>query len=672
MMPERIHTTLFVFFPKTASFGETFLTLNMKPRGYLWLLWLLTGAAYAQGDLPPVVVPTFSVDATGEVSLRGKLARFVDSTGQLGIRQVIERQRSGKFRPALSPTDRRDFGYNTTATHWLFFTLEAPATRPQSTGSGVTPLMLEIEYANLDDLELFAVSGSRVQSQGRTGDRFRFSQRPYLNNNYVFPIRLRAGDRTGYYLRLNQRHAILSFFVRLWHRPAFVAADRTEYFLWGIYIGLICIVLVLNLIMLLVLRDWIYLWYSLYLHFITMHLFADAGLAFQYLWPNVPRLNEFSPVYLYVWAAMVAQTTFMQQFIHQTGRNSRVFRWVNGFKAFVTISLLVVIAVHALELPGRERYMYRLVSLGTSAFVPVIVTLSLLSLYERLKRGGPDPMVRYYAYALAVQFAGYGLVATMNFYQGQGWSLFFDVETYVVLGLTVVGDLAFFTYGLAYRYTRAQQRNQQLELNLLRKQQDAQLAVIGSLEDERRRLAQDLHDDIGPLLATAKGYLSRLARGGPPAPLQRAQTLLDEAADELRTLAHQLLPRPAGQVSLDQAIAEACRQAEVRGVPVRFVSAGTVRTLDGQREHLLFSIATQLIRNARHHRATEVTVQLLYHDAHVNLSVEDNGQPADAFTLERANLRAKADLLGADLLIDATDGGNSVMVSVPTVTPQPV
>ncbi|HEX9956497.1 MAG TPA: 7TM-DISM domain-containing protein [Fibrella sp.] len=631
----------------------------------LWLLWLLPGAAHAQPHQAPTDFAARQMDGPGEIPLQNRLFHLTDSTGKLTIHQVIDRQRAGLFQKQKSLTTRQDFGYNTTATHWLFFALDTPLTIPQQ-----RQLMLEIEYANLDELQLIEVSNGQIKSLGLTGDRFQFRQRPYQSNNYVFPIRLRAGQQAQYYLRVKQSHAILSFSMQLWHRPAFLASDRTEYFLWGVYIGIICIVLVLNMVMLVALRDWIYVWYSLYLHLITMHLFSDAGLGFQYLWPTLPTINEFSPVYLYVWAAMVAQLTFMQYFIHQNSRKSRAFRWVNAFKVFVTGALLGAIAIQLLDLPGHERYMYKVASVGTSCFVPVFVLLMLISLYER--RRERDPMVRYYGYALAVQFTGYVLVTAINFCQARGWPLPFDVETYVVLGLSVLTDLAFFTYGLAYRYTHAQQHNQQLALSLLHNRQNAQQQVIDSLKDERQRLAQDLHDDIGPLLATAKGYLSRLARATPADPLQKAQTLLDEAANELRTLSHQLLPGHADQTDLTSAIAETARKLSGGGVPVRFVSAGQVKPLDPQREQLLFSLATQLIRNARQHeQATEVTVQLLYHDEQLNLSVEDNGLPANMPEADLVSLRTKTELLKAELLIDATDDGNSLMVSLPITNTVP-
>jgi signal transduction histidine kinase len=638
----------------------------MKRTYCLWIFLALTNIGNAQSILQYAGVALVHPDARGEVSLQNHLVHLVDSTGQLSIQQVIDRQRLGQFQPSRSLTSRQDFGYNTTATHWLFFALQHSANAMQP-----TRLMLEIEYANLDELQLYAVDQTGIHTAGPTGDRFLYAQRPYQNNNYVFPISLRAGQQTGYYLRVKQPHAILSFTMQLWHRQAFVAADRGEYFLWGIYVGIILILLVLNLVMLLALRDWIYAWYSLYLHFVTMHIFSDSGLGFQYLWPTVPYLNEFSPVYLYVWATMVTQITFMQYFIRQNRQNSRVFGWVTAFKILVTAALAASVAVHWIKVPGRETYMYGLESLATTCFVPLMALLMILSLYEKSRQKHPDDrVVRYYSYALTVQFSGYALVAFMNFCQVRGWPLPFDVESYAIMGLSVLIDIVFFTYGLTYRYSQSRAQNQQLELALLHNQQMAQQQVIQSLETERQRLAQDLHDDIGPLLATAKGFLSRLFRTKPSAPLQQAQTLIDEAADELRTLAHQLMPRQLAEQSVADAIAEVSHKLGGRGVPVRFVTLGEAGPLGEQRGQLLFSLATQLIRNARQHPgATEVVAQLLYHDHHLTLSVEDDGQPAPAPDADAAHLRAKAELLRAELLIDTNDAGNSVMVSVRIANP---
>lgn len=599
-----------------------------------------------------------SINKADEFHLKDYLYHLGDSTGQIDIVKAIQLQKQKKFKESFSSTTRQDFGYNKSF-HWLFFELEA---------THAASLMLEIEYANIDHIELFEVKDNgHISSLGLSGDRFKYIQRPFVNNNYVFPIRLKAREKTKYFLLIDQRNAILSFFIRLWNRPAFLQTDREEYFVWGGFIGAICIIWVINLVMLLITKDWIYFWYSMYGHCMTMHLFSDAGLGFQYLWPTFPIINQYDPVYLYIWAAMIAQVTFMQYFIHQNRHNSRIFWWNNAFKMLLTVALIVAIGIHFFDVVGKEDYMYKVVSKATSYFVIAIVILTAISLYERWHE--QEKMVRYYGYALVIQFLGYMAVAAINFCQSQGWALPFDVETYVIIGITVLFDTIFFSYGLAHRYNLFQLKNKALELNLLQAQQIGQQRVIEALEYERRRLAQDLHDDVGATLSTAKGYLSVLNRKGTTPKLLQAQLLLDEAAEELRMISHQLMPKHFDKIGLAKAIEETVRKVSTDKLYVQFMCIGQTQKLTTETETLIFRMVNELVRNIQKHaQATEATVQLAYHDTFLNLIVEDNGTGFNIHQGEGVglrNLRTKAEYLNAELAIDTSEYGTSVILTIP-------
>jgi two-component system, sensor histidine kinase LadS len=619
-------------------------------------LFLIFGIfSFVRGKTPYKIL---TVSKSDEFQLKNHLYHFEDKVGQIDILKAIELQKKGRFRESFSHTHRQDFGYNESL-HWLFFELKAAQN---------TNLMLEIEYANIDHIELYEVKeNGQIRSLGLSGDRYKYAQRPFLNNNYVFPIRLAPQEKAKYFLYLNQRNAILSFFIRLWHRPTFLRTDRREYFAWGGFIGGICIIWVINLVMLLITKDWIYFWYSMYGHCMTMHLFSDAGMGFQYLWPNAPILNQYDPVYLYIWAAIIVQITFMQYFIHQNRHNSRVFWWNNAFKILLTFALITAIGIHFFEVEGKELYMYKVVSKATSYFVVIIVFLTAISLYERWHER--DKMTRYYGYALIIQFMGYMAVAIINFCQSQGWALPFDIETYVIIGITVLFDTVFFSYGLAQRYNNFQHKNKVLELNLLQAQQMSQQRIIEALEYEQRRLAQDLHDDIGATLSTAKGYLSVLNRKETSLKLQQAQLILDEAAEELRTISHQLMPKHFEQIGLAKAIEETLYKISNNQLYFQFLCIGQPRKLTTEVETLLFKMANELVRNVQKHaQATEAIVQLAYHDNFFNLIVEDNGTGPSPFKTDSpslSNLRTQAEYLNADLDISSNHHGTSVVLTLP-------
>jgi signal transduction histidine kinase len=598
-------------------------------------------------------------DSRDEQPLRKYIYQYEDTKGTLDIIQAIKLLKNGSFKKSKSATVRQDFGYNESSQYWLFFELQSAEKRE---------LMLEIEYANIDHLELFELRDDHIRSMGFTGDIYNYSQRPHYNNNYTFLIRLAPGQKTGYFLHVNQPNAILSFAMRLWDYNYFKASDRNEYVLWGIFIGIIVILMVVNLVMLISIRDWIYFWYMIYLHCITMHLFSDAGLGYQYLWPDNPEINVFDPVYLYVWGGMIAQLTFMQYFIHQNRRNSRVFNWIIGFKILIGMALVAAIGIHALAPEGKELYMYKYVSTATSLFVLVMVLLTIVSLYE--KRHEKEKLVRYYSYALTFQFLAYVVVTLLNISQSKGWQLPFDVETYVIMAFAVVFDIIFFSYGLVYRFENYRKNNINLELRILNTRQESQKRIIDSLEEERRRIAQDLHDDIGATLSTAKGYLSVLGRDKKSVHLQKSQGMLDKAAEELRAISHTLMPKNFNKIGLSKTISESIRKMDNEKMRIDFISLGNERRLDEESEMLIFRMFTELIRNIeKHSGATEVTIQLIYHEEFLNLIAEDNGRGFDHHSPEGrglTNLYARADYLKGEILIDSSEHGTSVILTVPT------
>lgn len=619
----------------------------------LLMLFFLASCSYTSGQ------GILHADDRDEQPLLKYIYQYEDPKGNLDIIQAIRLQKSGSFKKSKSVTVRQDFGYNDSSQYWLFFEVQSAEKRE---------LMLEVEYANIDHIELFEVSGDRIRSMGFAGDIYNYSQRPHYNNNYTFLLRLAPGRKNAYFLHVNQPNAILSFAMRLWDYNYFKASDRNEYVLWGIFIGIIVILMVVNLVMLISIKDWIYFWYMIYLHCITMHLFSDAGLGYQYLWPDNPEINVFDPVYLYVWGGMIAQLTFMQYFIHQNRRNSRVFKWIIGFKILIGLALGAAIGIHIWAPAGKELYMYKYVSAGTSLFVLVMVLLTIVSLYE--KRNDKEKLVRYYTYALIFQFLAYVVVTLLNISQSKGWQLPFDVETYVILAAAVVFDIIFFSYGLVYRFENYRKNNISLELSILNTRQESQKRIIDSLEEERRRIAQDLHDDIGATLSTAKGYLSVLGRDKKSAQLLKSQGILDKAAEELRAISHTLMPKNFNKIGLSKTISESIRKIDNEKIRIDFIALGNEKKLDDEREMLIFRMFTELIRNIeKHSEATEVTIQLIYHEEFLNLIAEDNGRGFDNNTSEGrglTSLYARAAYLKGELLIDSSEHGTSVILTVPT------
>jgi signal transduction histidine kinase len=188
-------------------------------------------------------------------------------------------------------------------------------------------------------------------------------------------------------------------------------------------------------------------------------------------------------------------------------------------------------------------------------------------------------------------------------------------------------------------------------------------------EEHVRRIAYELHDSAGQLLATVHFALDAAARqlGAPAhAALAPVRTRLEEVEVELRRLSHELRPTLLDHLGLVPALRELARGVSARsGIGVVVVD-GAVGRLPPPVETALYRVAQEALTNAvRHARATQVDLRLSLRPGAVHCVVSDNGvgfDPAaiDASTgaqgLGLAGMAERLAPLSGSLRIDSSPG----------------
>ena len=203
-------------------------------------------------------------------------------------------------------------------------------------------------------------------------------------------------------------------------------------------------------------------------------------------------------------------------------------------------------------------------------------------------------------------------------------------------------------------------------------------------EDEARRIARELHDELGATLTGFKidvAWLNRqLAQAGTPAavgPLQeragRMLEMIDETMRSVRNICLELRPEVLDQLGLAEAIEHHARQFEARsGIGCEVVRADAV-ALRSDRATTVFRIFQEILTNIlRHARANAVRVDLQTEGAEIVLAVSDDGVGISAETLAQTKrlgvvgMRERALAAGGSLIIDSAPGcGTTVTVRIP-------
>jgi two-component system sensor histidine kinase UhpB len=207
------------------------------------------------------------------------------------------------------------------------------------------------------------------------------------------------------------------------------------------------------------------------------------------------------------------------------------------------------------------------------------------------------------------------------------------------------------------------------------RRRSGQLAMRAQ-EEERRRLARDLHDEVNQALTAILLRLEALAQETPPerAPeVVELKRLVNQAMDELLNLARQLRPSALDDHGLVAALETQLKRFSARtGIEARLDTAGDADELADVIQTAIYRVAQEALTNVtRHAGATVVELAVLHKNGDVELRVSDDGRGFDPAVrgggLGLVGMAERARLVGGELDVrSAPGGGTTITLRVPT------
>lgn len=204
------------------------------------------------------------------------------------------------------------------------------------------------------------------------------------------------------------------------------------------------------------------------------------------------------------------------------------------------------------------------------------------------------------------------------------------------------------------------------------------LAVLVAQEEERRRIAQELHDEALQLVVELRRRVERAARRatGGAGELLEARSLADQVIDELRTVALRLRPADLDDLGLPASLERLVADARRRGAPAELLVAGAQPPLAPAVALALYRVAQEALTNAEHHaKARAIALRLAFEPDMVTLEVVDDGAGFDPEGLAEGDrgahlgllgMRERLQLVGGLLDLDSAAGrGTRVVATVP-------
>ena len=223
-------------------------------------------------------------------------------------------------------------------------------------------------------------------------------------------------------------------------------------------------------------------------------------------------------------------------------------------------------------------------------------------------------------------------------------------------------------------------RNKEVNQWMIQQQTKTLEAMVEGQEQERKRIAKELHDHFGSLMATVKVNLTTVAANKEVTPESEKQMntlakLVDQACIDIRSLSHSMHVGISETFGLVPALKDLAKSISQSGkIHVSFHSSNCSEKLDSSIEVTAYRVVQELVSNVlKHAKATKLTLQLTCLDDIINIIVEDNGRGFDAdFLMKNSqgmglkSLQERITELHGEFEVDSRpEKGTTVIIDLP-------
>ncbi|MCE3281110.1 MAG: tetratricopeptide repeat protein [Bacteroidetes bacterium] len=251
-----------------------------------------------------------------------------------------------------------------------------------------------------------------------------------------------------------------------------------------------------------------------------------------------------------------------------------------------------------------------------------------------------------------------------------------NIITYILVASILL--IILLSYLIYNRYKLKQEAI--LSSELLRQQDLRSKAIIEAEENERMRIARDLHDGVGQTLSAAKLNLSslenklKLTEVESQSALKNAMDLVDDSVKEVRSVSHSMMPNALLKSGLVAAVREFINKLSgIDKLKIDLEITGLDQRLESTTETILFRVLQEVISNIlKHAKANHITIQLVKHETELTMIIEDNGVGFDTKKMSESagiglkNITSRIEFLQGRVDFDSNPGkGTTVIIEVP-------
>ncbi|WP_347159488.1 sensor histidine kinase [Pontibacter chitinilyticus] len=564
----------------------------------LWLLWLLPPLLNLQTS-HAAALPLIRLENQKNVyTIGADVALLEDPTGKLTLDQVQQLKgsfiRSRQQAPVYGPT---------TSAVWCLFRMRNTSKEDK--------WYLEVASSYLHEVDLYRQNAAGGFDRLKAGAGQPFESRFVHTNRLILPLQLPAGAERTYYMRLRSRN-ILRFPLKVATMPALYESNHTIDLVNGIYLGLMFALMMYNLFVYLSLRDKAYLYYILFVLSVALEVASIRGYLLEWLPEPLTWLVN---ARFFCGLAILFSIPFANAVLQVKQYLPALYPW-----RWVVIGCLGIV----LLLNLLQWYVW--------AFACMLLTFIPVYLYAYgagilIYRQGFKPALYY---TLGSAALGLGILI----YILKDTNLLPETPfTESSLQLGSVVEAVVLSYALASKFNIYRLEKEQAQELAMQQATAFSQQLIQSQENERKRIAAELHDSVGQslILIRNRATLIRNNLGRSDKTEVQLDALSETVANtiqDIRTISYGLRPYQLDLLGLTHAIRGLAE--EVAGA-TQLQLTEEIEQIDDlfppESEINIYRIVQECLNNmVKHAGATMARLAVHRQGEEVELWLEDNGR----------------------------------------------
>lgn len=486
-------------------------------------------------------------------------------------------------------------------------------------------------------------------------------ERPYPVRSVSFPFEISGGQKKLLLVKVQSTNTEVLYLDQDIATPEdFLQWEIGYTALLNRYFGFFIFALLVNLLLFLFIKSKIYGWLSVYILFLLVYNIND--LSFDVLIFPDWFFEKFVLIPKFTWI-IGATATSLIVFNLFTNQHKYFPKWFKISSIFIRVlgALIPICLFSHLFVEDHQNKILVFIRVIGYLILAAAISFQILNLfYISFKRNRAGLFFLFSSGPLIISAFVYFFYLLTKISVFVIWpSNVIIASCYEVILLTII---------FIYDYRRKNiDRNRLLQESLISERKITS-AILKTQEQERQRIAEDLHDELGSSLAALKLRLQKT--GLEQEALDDIIKVIDKASADTRNISHNLMPPEFANTSLSNLLSNYYKRLNSESnIDFHFHISGDKQHLSKEDELVIYRIVMELTGNIlKHANADQATIQLVYYDNHLEIMAEDDGKGfgTDQGTgIGMKNIQSRIDYLNGELKIDSGAGGTTIMIQVP-------